>query len=96
MCQGLTRSITIISLSLGAERTFQVKGSWPRANVDELQLRDGDLCTMEGRVQYVYKHQVPKQPASGARINLTWRWIVQHQDSCPVISLVGPERLDIA
>ena len=95
MFQGLHRSISIISLSLGAPRTFQLKGWWHRANVQEIQLRDGDLCTMEGRTQYFYKHRVPKGSACGSRINLTWRWVVQHQESCSGTALDGPERLGL-
>eukprot|EP00913_Durusdinium_trenchii_P003210 g2968.t1 len=46
-------------------------------------LIDGDLCTMEGLCQKHYRHRVPpEEDVVEPRINLTWRWIVQHDDVC--------------
>ena len=90
MFNGLNEKINIISLSLGVGRVFRVvpqrhamkAGHRYKGNQDYL-LRNGDLCVMEGRFQEFYKHMVPKSPASGGRINLTWRWIVKHKPQCP-------------
>ena len=70
------RDAMIISLSLGATRTFSYRlGNTGR--VENLPLRDGDICTMEGLMQKYYHHAVPHQHAKTlGRINLTWRWVV--------------------
>jgi len=49
----------------------------------KLQLRDGDLCTMEGMFQKYYDHRVPREDKKvGPRINITWRWLVEHFPTC--------------
>eukprot|EP00929_Paragymnodinium_shiwhaense_P018427 TRINITY_DN12904_c0_g1_i1.p1 TRINITY_DN12904_c0_g1~~TRINITY_DN12904_c0_g1_i1.p1 ORF type:complete len:671 (-),score=62.27 TRINITY_DN12904_c0_g1_i1:101-2113(-) len=73
----------IISLSLGATRTFHVRSKDDPDVQEILTLEDGDLCTMEGLMQKHYKHCIPRETAEGARINLTWRWVVKHDSSCP-------------
>ena len=79
--QGKVKDCRIISLSLGQSRRFELLCG---QDFHRLELGDGDLCTMEGMTQKYYKHRVPKVAGKnvGARINLTWRWIVQHHD-CP-------------
>merc|ERR1712224_1080525 len=37
----------------------------------------------EGLVQKYYQHRVPKEKATGPRINLTWRWVKKHRPGCP-------------
>mmetsp|Transcript_136005 Transcript_136005/g.322259 ORF Transcript_136005/g.322259 Transcript_136005/m.322259 type:complete len:396 (+) Transcript_136005:56-1243(+) len=98
--EGGYNDITILSLSLGAARTFEVKHqpcalNGPRKShkgpaETSFVCRNGDLCTMEGKFQRHYLHAVPKEPSVKApRINLTWRWITKHNqvDGCP---LCGP------
>lgn len=70
----------IISVSLGHSRSFEMRLS--AADEDEgardklvMRLENGDICSMEGLCQKYYQHRVPKEKASGPRINLTWRWI---------------------
>lgn len=88
--QGLNRDIRILSLSLGQSRKFQIKKNWPEEDElesDKVVLHDGALCTMEGMFQKHYMHRVPKEREGeelGPRINLTWRWIVQHSKACPL------------
>lgn len=76
----------IISLSLGTPRRFELR-PWqegPGGATAHVILSDGDLCAMGGFCQRYYQHCVPKQPeVQGRRINLTWRWIVNHQKECP-------------
>ncbi len=82
--QGRWRPIRIISVSLGQKRTFQVQGLWNGAPIVSQLLFDGDLCLMDGLMQKCFQHRVPKEPEfEGERINLTWRWILQHQAECP-------------
>ena len=72
----------IISLSLGGTRVFSFRPNENPGEVQELSLKNGDLCTMEGLMQKHYQHAVLRQPASrDARINLTWRWIVDRRGS---------------
>ena len=87
--QGTKECIRIISLSLGAPRTFAVKGNRNyRGPVSEVQLTlfHGDLLTMDGMMQKHFLHTVPREDAwtwphtaQGPRINLTWRWIRKHR-----------------
>lgn len=75
----------IISLSLGAPRIFEL---YPNDDPDtrtKIVLKDGDLCAMEGLCQKYYRHRIPSEESvREARINLTWRWIVNHQPQCPL------------
>merc|ERR1712187_799723 len=53
-----------------------------------LWLEGWELCTMEGMTQKYYVHSAPKDwwsESMGPRINMTWRWIVAHTPSCPVL-----------
>mmetsp|Transcript_139015 Transcript_139015/g.432499 ORF Transcript_139015/g.432499 Transcript_139015/m.432499 type:complete len:354 (-) Transcript_139015:132-1193(-) len=84
--QGKASDCPIISLSLGQARTFELRARGagddaPAAS--RVLLRSGDLMTMEGLTQKHYQHRVPRERASGPRINLTWRWIRCHQVRCP-------------
>ncbi|CAJ1346786.1 unnamed protein product [Effrenium voratum] len=87
--QGKFQDCRIISLSLGAPRIFELK---TRGETHRLQLRSGDLCTMEGMLQKHYQHRVPKDRSTAPRVNLTWRWIVWHERRCPLAprGRVGP------
>ncbi|CAK8997871.1 Alpha-ketoglutarate-dependent dioxygenase alkB homolog 3 (Alkylated DNA repair protein alkB homolog 3) (mAbh3) [Durusdinium trenchii] len=82
--QGKNRDCRIISLSLGATRSFELRRNWSEADTIRLPLTAGDLCTMEGMVQKHLQHRVPREDQVRApRINLTWRWIVRHSPGCP-------------
>lgn len=85
--QGKAQDCRIISLSLGATRSFELRRNWSDSVDDHtirLQLSDGDLCTMEGMLQKHLQHRVPREDQVKApRINLTWRWIVKHSLGCP-------------
>lgn len=83
MFQSTHQATRIISLSLGTGRAFQVRQWWSGAPVTSQVLMDGDLCLMDGYFQRYYKHRVDKQrDVEGGRINLTWRWVRQHQAGC--------------
>jgi len=84
--QGKFRDIIIISLSLGVTRSFELRLNNPETGeraVSRVSLGNGDLMTMEGMLQKHMQHRVPKEPVSGPRINLTWRWVVRHNTNCP-------------
>lgn len=76
--QGVIKNCSIISLSLGAKRVFQVRRSSDKHIPCKFELNGGDLCSMEGMTQKHYQHAAFRQPG-GSRLNLTWRWIVAHQ-----------------
>ena len=83
MFQGASAPIRILSLSLGEPRTFQLKPKgWHGATHTSIKLFSGDLLLMDGCVQQYYLHKVPKESQLGKRINLTWRWVVTHQEGC--------------
>ncbi|AUM14264.1 alpha-ketoglutarate-dependent dioxygenase AlkB family protein [Ketobacter alkanivorans] len=66
----------IASLSLGGERTFQLKHRQHPERKLELELRSGDLLIMKGAMQHHWLHQIPKsKQACLPRINLTFRKI---------------------
>jgi len=86
--QGKCQDIRILSLSLGATRTFEVRSVVPEGDAIErkkhrMNLHNGDMCSMEGLVQKHYHHRIPKEDSDGPRINLTWRWILKHDLECP-------------
>jgi alkylated DNA repair dioxygenase AlkB len=62
----------IASLSLGAERRFDLKHR--DGAVVHVGLTHGSLLVMAGALQHAWVHRVPKQPRiTGGRINLTFR-----------------------
>ncbi|HEU4790212.1 MAG TPA: alpha-ketoglutarate-dependent dioxygenase AlkB [Flavobacterium sp.] len=66
----------IASLSLGAERNFQLKHNFDATQKKNLILENGSLLLMKGTTQHFWKHQVPKTAKPiGPRINLTFRVI---------------------
>jgi alkylated DNA repair dioxygenase AlkB len=69
----------IASVSLGESRKFQLRRKY-KAGVDDPTpistqvLQSGSLCTMEGDLQDLTKHCVPKEPKkTGVRYNITFR-----------------------
>ena len=88
------RNVNIVSVSFGAPRLFRFKK--PHGSKDEASalLKDGDICTMEGRCQDNFYHCIDKAANSGlagssmtsgdVRYNLTFRHIpdVKHHQSC--------------
>lgn len=73
----LGRNPVVASISLGAEREFQLRH---RHNSDrdkcKLNLTDGSLLLMAGELQHYWHHQIPKtRRPVGERINLTFREI---------------------
>merc|ERR1712224_448886 len=86
--QGKFTDISTISLSLGVTRKFELRRNWPdddqEREVTQMLLKSGDLMTMEGMLQKHFQHRVPKEEnIEGARINLTWRWVLKHRTKCP-------------
>ncbi|PVX46676.1 alkylated DNA repair dioxygenase AlkB [Flavobacterium sp. 103] len=66
----------IASLSLGAERNFQLKHNFDASQKKTIILENGSLLLMKGTTQHFWKHQVPKTSKPiGPRINLTFRVI---------------------
>jgi alkylated DNA repair dioxygenase AlkB len=65
----------ISSISLGAERIFELKHNQTKKKI-KLKLEHGSLlCMMQGSQKY-WRHQLPKDKAiNESRINLTFRKI---------------------
>lgn len=72
----LGKNPVIASLSLGSERTFQLKHNNEANLKKSIILEHGSLLLMKGTTQHFWKHQIPKtaKPTTG-RINLTFRII---------------------
>ncbi|SDS29999.1 Alkylated DNA repair dioxygenase AlkB [Gillisia sp. Hel1_33_143] len=67
----------IASVSLGAERKFQLKHKERKDQRFELHLKHGSLLIMKGKTQHFWKHQLPKtKKIDTPRINLTFRTIL--------------------
>jgi alkylated DNA repair dioxygenase AlkB len=68
----------IASVSLGATRRFRLRHRRVRDATATLDLGHGDVLLMAGGTQHAYVHAVPKTARpTGARINLTWRRVLQ-------------------
>ena len=65
---------SIVSVSLGATRTFQLREGRAGEPI-ALPLEHGSVLTMTTESQRRYQHCVPKEPAAGPRMNLTFRHI---------------------
>nr|WP_299383904.1 alpha-ketoglutarate-dependent dioxygenase AlkB [Allomuricauda sp.] len=66
----------IASVSLGAERFFQLRNKKTKKTKKKLLLQNGSLLIMKGETQHFWQHQIPKTAKSiGGRINLTFRVI---------------------
>ena len=66
----------IVSLSFGAERTFQLKHNLDKDLKKSIILQHGSLLVMKGTTQHFWKHQIPKTAKPiGPRINGTFRVI---------------------
>lgn len=73
----LGRDPIIASLSLGEDRTFQLKHIDKKEAKLNLTLKNGSLLLMKNGSQIHYKHQLPKSTSSKKpRINLTFRTIL--------------------
>ena len=67
---------TIVSLSLGDSRNFELKHRQHKERKLGLTLQHGDLLIMKGPMQHFWLHQVPKSKVPcKPRINLTFRRI---------------------
>lgn len=67
----------IASLSLGAERRFDLRLKSDHKKVIKWILPHGSLVIMKNKTQQYWQHQIPKQPKeTKARINLTYRVIL--------------------
>lgn len=67
----------IASISLGAERIFQLKHHTIANQKINITLENGSLLLMQGTTQHFWKHQIPKTTKPiGPRINLTFRIII--------------------
>jgi len=73
----LGKNPIIASLTLGAERTFQLKHITDKAiKRKDIPLKSGSLLIMAGETQHYWKHQIPKtKKPIGPRLNITFRVI---------------------
>ena len=77
----LKKNGAIASLSFGAERKFAFKHKQSKEKV-ELVLEHGSLLMMKGCTQDHWLHRLPPtKQISKARVNLTFRTIVQNSES---------------
>lgn len=73
----MEKDAPIVSLSLGAERKFQVRDKH-RGPITTFKLKSGDGIIMRPGAQKLYKHRIPKDPRiKDVRYNITFRKIIQ-------------------
>jgi len=83
------RDVFILSLSLGGSRDVVFRKQFSN-ETHTLRINDGDLYTMNKRLQDHYQHYVPPHKAEEhgtsmvTRYNLTWRRIQRHCKGCPL------------
>ncbi|MFT5571989.1 MAG: alkylated DNA repair dioxygenase AlkB [Cryomorphaceae bacterium] len=65
----------IASLSLGANRDFQLRHKTNKNLKHTIVLENGSLLVMQGSSQSHWQHQIPKRAHAQGRINLTFRTI---------------------
>lgn len=66
----------IASVSLGQERTFQLKHKFDKTLKTNILLPHGSVLVMSGTTQQYWLHQIAKtRRAIEPRINLTFRWV---------------------
>lgn len=64
----------IFSISLGDERTFEIKNK-ATDQITKVLLKNGSLAVMYGtKFQERYQHKIPKSTSNKLRINLTFRY----------------------
>ena len=69
---------TIVSVSLGVTRTFEIchMNNVPRYAEHSFNLTHGSVIVMKGDMQRNYLHRVPVEVSDGTRYNLTFRYVV--------------------
>ena len=78
--------VRIMSLSLGGARRFEIRRKDRSGHPTSVELRAGDLCIMDGETQRFYEHRIPPAPGvASSRINLTFRWVLNHRSGCPAM-----------
>jgi len=65
----------IASISLGANRDFNLRHRYDRQQKHSMLLKHASLLLMQGTTQSFWQHQIPKRVNVGPRINLTFRTI---------------------
>lgn len=66
---------TIASVSLGVERTFEIKPRRGKKAIIPIRLPNGSVLVMSGRSQADWLHRVPvDEQIHGARLNITFRY----------------------
>lgn len=74
----LGKNPIIASVSLGAERVFQLKHKTQVGLKTKISLGHGSFLLMKGETQHHWLHQIPKtQKQISPRINLTFRILLQ-------------------
>lgn len=74
----LGRHPTIISVSFGATRKFQLREYRSKNNLISLELHHGSVLIMKGESQPHWEHRVPKQgKITEPRLNITFRQVFE-------------------
>ncbi|CAE7407662.1 ALKBH3 [Symbiodinium pilosum] len=88
------RDALIVSLSLGATRSFCLRPKDDPFQETLLHLEDGDLCTMEGLCQKHYRHRVP--PEEDVSALLVHKLFIHALKAYNLFRLLGVWALDTA
>ncbi len=82
-----SQSTTIVSLSIGSPRDFELKKNFSIKSNDTFKvvnIGSGDLLVMTGAFQQHWQHRIPPNTvtSSAPRYNLTFRFIARHSLFC--------------
>ncbi|HXI72076.1 MAG TPA: alpha-ketoglutarate-dependent dioxygenase AlkB [Verrucomicrobiae bacterium] len=90
--KALGKNTIIASLTLGAERKFNLRHKTKRANEPiSILLEHGSLLVMKGATQTYWQHSVPKTAKiASPRINLTFRTIILQDEQRRISSNAPP------
>ena len=69
----IVKNSAILSISLGAERTFRIRSKYTNEVINNIAMTDKSYVVMGGEMQKHFTHEVPKVANSGKRINITFR-----------------------
>ena len=77
------RDVYIVSVSFGQSRGFSIHKKYGET-LDPIELFDGRILTMHGRMQDEYQHALlpSKDPNVSIRFNFTFRGILRHFKKC--------------
>ena len=78
----LGKEPTVVSVSFGVERIFQLRDHLTKKKMMSVRLNHGSVLVMRGATQHFWEHRLPKDTkVHGPRINITFRRVTSTQSA---------------